>query len=611
MMLNSVSSVTRRIASLVAISFCLGASAFAGNKFVDLPNTPKGYEQVVGISGSEIIYNTYVYTAPKFSTLPPYTGKNSTGSQEEASGASAGNIVGLYIDPQDYFHGFVLRGGKYTILDPPDSISTSASGMSGDNVVGSFAASNSNHRQAFVYNTSSASFQTFNDPDSDLDTIFNGISGNLIIGAYEYLGRLYDFYFDLGTKTFTTLPSNPLNDADRSPYNTATGVDGNNIVGYYTDDSGIHHGFLFTGGQYTNIDHPLGVNGTVPEGISGNRIVGYYFDMNGVQRNYLCTLGPITPPPPVVTISNADGAAVETVAQTISGSVTASAKLESVSYQVKNQAGTISLPKVPLNGKQFDAATGAFNFVTLLSGRVVKPSLSDAAARAFDLTVYALEKGGVTGSATVTFSQDQMSFTDSIGGQTAASTLYADLAFNPTGSINKNNDVAVTAGKPGLSDTGYVSLVLQRMTYGQAWLMPGSVSQSLYRNTLARGLGTATAKIFGLGPEVLLFGGPASATAVSGSGVSTEIGNLVSSSALTVGDLYLFSVEQPRRGLPTVGHVGFVQIGQNGAAPQWNFDENVNGLDQRDLSVWLQQIVGVKGSSFKAPLIKLFEVPTP
>src|SRR5215469_4223673 len=59
------------------------------------------------------------------------------------------------------------------------------------------------------------------------------------------------------------------------------GIDGGNIVGYYTDGTG-DHGFLYNGSTYTTLDDPLATKGfTHAYGISGNNIVGSYIDATG------------------------------------------------------------------------------------------------------------------------------------------------------------------------------------------------------------------------------------------------------------------------------------------------------------------------------------------
>lgn len=55
----------------------------------------------------------------------------------------------------------------------------------------------------------------------------------------------------------------------------ACGIDGNNIVGYYSDASGTGHGFLYDGSTYTTLDYPANGN-TLLYGIDGSNIVGVY-----------------------------------------------------------------------------------------------------------------------------------------------------------------------------------------------------------------------------------------------------------------------------------------------------------------------------------------------
>ena len=56
----------------------------------------------------------------------------------------------------------------------------------------------------------------------------------------------------------------------------AQGIDGNNIVGWYSDGDAVR-GFLFDGTTYTTIDVP-GAELTAATGIDGNNIVGEYDD---------------------------------------------------------------------------------------------------------------------------------------------------------------------------------------------------------------------------------------------------------------------------------------------------------------------------------------------
>jgi len=78
-----------------------------------------------------------------------------------------------------------------------------------------------------------------------------------------------------GQFTYTTL------DVPGATDTIAFGIDGNNIVGRYTDSGGSFHGFLFDGTTFLTLDDPSAVTGpglgTIAQGIRGNTIVGMYY----------------------------------------------------------------------------------------------------------------------------------------------------------------------------------------------------------------------------------------------------------------------------------------------------------------------------------------------
>ena len=63
------------------------------------------------------------------------------------------------------------------------------------------------------------------------------------------------------------------------PGTIARGIQGNEIVGDYTDTSDHYHGFTYNtlARTFTTLDDPLADSlGTIVTGISGNNIVGMY-----------------------------------------------------------------------------------------------------------------------------------------------------------------------------------------------------------------------------------------------------------------------------------------------------------------------------------------------
>jgi hypothetical protein len=62
------------------------------------------------------------------------------------------------------------------------------------------------------------------------------------------------------------------------------------IVGYYVDSNDVKHGFLSSHGEFTTVDDPLGVKGTIVTGINDSeKIVGIYYDSSGAHHGFHLT----------------------------------------------------------------------------------------------------------------------------------------------------------------------------------------------------------------------------------------------------------------------------------------------------------------------------------
>ena len=96
-------------------------------------------------------------------------------------GIDGNNIVGNYQNSSGIF-GFLYNGSSYTTLTFPSSLDTIASGISGNNIVGYY------NQNGFIYNISTASFTTLNNPAGANGITPGGISGNNIVGTYWYGG---------------------------------------------------------------------------------------------------------------------------------------------------------------------------------------------------------------------------------------------------------------------------------------------------------------------------------------------------------------------------------------------------------------------------------------
>ncbi|MGA2501066.1 MAG: PEP-CTERM sorting domain-containing protein, partial [Tepidisphaeraceae bacterium] len=143
-------------------------------------------------------------------------------------------------------------------------------------------------------------YTTLDDPLGVGRTYALGISSNNIVGFYfDASGKAHGFLYN--GSTYTTI-DDPLGVDTTQP----NGISGNNIVGMYVDASNRNHGFLYDGSTYTTIDDPLAVYGTFPNvvngtmawGIDGNNIVGYYTDATGNRHGFIAS----TPEPPTLAL---------------------------------------------------------------------------------------------------------------------------------------------------------------------------------------------------------------------------------------------------------------------------------------------------------------------
>ena len=150
---------------------------------------------------------------------------------------------------------------------------TFAYGISGSNIVGTYATSTGVH--GFLYNGST--YTTLDVPFAgEQGTFPYGISGSNIVGHYnDSSNRPHGFLYN--GLTYTTL-DDPLAGSSGT---SATGISGSNIVGYYYDSSSVAHGFIYDGLNYTTLDDPLGDRSFI-NGLDGNNIVGgYVVDASG------------------------------------------------------------------------------------------------------------------------------------------------------------------------------------------------------------------------------------------------------------------------------------------------------------------------------------------
>ena len=124
---------------------------------------------------------------------------------------------------------------------------------------------------------------------SNSSTQYNGIDGNNVVGSYSDASGSHGFLYD--GSGFVTL-DDPLANGLGT---LARGISGQNIVGNYWDASNRSHGFLFDGSNYHTIDYP-GAGFTGLTAISGNKMVGFYHSfVGGVDHSFIYDGSTFTP----------------------------------------------------------------------------------------------------------------------------------------------------------------------------------------------------------------------------------------------------------------------------------------------------------------------------
>jgi hypothetical protein len=189
--------------------------------------------------------------------------------------------------------GSTLLADTFTTLAPPSASQSRAYGISGSEVSGYYTDASGN-TQGYIYNGSS--YTTIDNSSAVNGTFLRGISGNLVAGYYTNNNGIYladhGFIYNTTTSNYTPL-NDPLSSINPQPGGSAsypTGIDGNNAVGYFIDNNGVDHGFLYniSNNSYIGMHiDPAAPGGVVPYGISGTNVVGYDSDANGAYNAFL------------------------------------------------------------------------------------------------------------------------------------------------------------------------------------------------------------------------------------------------------------------------------------------------------------------------------------
>jgi len=197
---------------------------------------------------------------------------------------SDGIIVGSIFGSTSYsINGFAYYSGynSWSLLNPPEGVENDleAYGIDGANIVGGTGGSG----MSFVLNGSNWTF--FNSPFGNGSSA-EGISGSKIVGTYfDTEGMRLSGGYIKENNNWTLL--NVSGARETIPRD----VDGNSIIGQFRvgDWNDGTRSFLFDGIDWTYLDAPL-AKSTFAYGIDGNTIVGSYNDTSDVSHGFILTV---------------------------------------------------------------------------------------------------------------------------------------------------------------------------------------------------------------------------------------------------------------------------------------------------------------------------------
>jgi uncharacterized membrane protein len=195
-------------------------------------------------------------------------------------------------------HGFVLKDGEFTTVDPPGSVFTNVLGINeGGDVVGRYCSSapclppGNGSVHAFIY--ADGAFTTIDVPGALESDAFRISANGTIVGGFAQTGGPGElFVLSHGAFTTSALPNNKSVTLDDGGINTR-----GDIVGTYCD-SGFPcllgptgtHGFLLTSkGVFTTIDYPGAVASATTGINTRGDIVGEWADASAVSRGFILT----------------------------------------------------------------------------------------------------------------------------------------------------------------------------------------------------------------------------------------------------------------------------------------------------------------------------------
>lgn len=197
-----------------------------------------------------------------------------------SNGTIVGSLVGSTAFSRNGF-AYFSASNSWSLLNPPDGLQNAfeAYGIDGANIVGGTGSG-----MSFVLNGSNWTF--YNSPYGTSSSA-EGISGDKIVGSYTNFGAGYPTQGGYIKENDNWTLLNVAGARDTVPRD----IDGNIIVGEFRlgDWNAGSRGFLFNGAEWTYLDAPSGKS-TFAFGVDGNTVVGSYYDASDVSHGFILTV---------------------------------------------------------------------------------------------------------------------------------------------------------------------------------------------------------------------------------------------------------------------------------------------------------------------------------
>jgi hypothetical protein len=250
-------------------------------------DTPVGYYSTISSYNNRVINpHGFVYDGQTWTTLDcPRRLESSlaidfTMIEGIDNGIIVGNCHVTNISRNNYYErqsGFIYDGQTWSLLNYPGASNTYAQAIDGSNIAGYYTDATGYH--GFVYDgtTWTTLLYPFNNYYGLVPRIV-GISGNkvAIYDLINYDGVIYN----LDSQTWNTIEFPGEKDFTR-----VLAIDGSNIIGFHGEGMerpGYY--FLYNGTSWTSFDRFISPRfGDVITDIDGDNIVGYYRDATGVH----------------------------------------------------------------------------------------------------------------------------------------------------------------------------------------------------------------------------------------------------------------------------------------------------------------------------------------